>query len=310
MRVLVTGGAGFIGSHIADALIEEGAIVSIVDDLSTGFRENVPESATFYESDICDPALRDIFSQECPEVIIHNAAQMSVRVSVDQPILDAQVNVLGTLNVIESAKASGARKIIYSSTGACYGDSLYLPCDENHPLLPLCQYGITKHTVEHYLDLYHRIYGLEYTAFRYPNVYGPRQDPNSEAGVIAIFIGQMLRGERVVINGSGDQERDFVYIDDIVRANLMVLETDDNRVFNLGSGKGTSVIEIFTILAAICVYKLKPTYGPSKAGEAYKIYLNADQFKKAVGWQPMVSLQEGLARTVTFFRENTFSSET
>jgi UDP-glucose 4-epimerase len=299
VKILVTGGAGFIASHVVDAYIADGHDVAIVDDLSTGHRENLHPQARFYEMDIRDPALADVFAAEQPEVVNHHGAQMSVRVSVDEPLRDASINVVGTLNLLECARHAGVRKVIYISTGgAVYGEPRYLPCDEEHPVDPLCPYGISKHTPEHYLALYERLYRLGYTVLRYPNVYGPRQDPHGEAGVVAIFTGQMLRGERVVINGTGEQERDFVAVGDVAAANRAALWAGDGEIINLGSGRGTSVNEIFAALAAITDYRQPPLFGPAKSGEVFKIFLTGDKARRLLDWQPTVSLEAGLAMTV------------
>ncbi len=213
MKILVTGGAGFIGSHVADAFVNEGHEVVIVDDLSTGRKQNLNPKARFYEMDIRDPKLEEVFAHEKPDVVDHHAAQMSVRISVQDPLRDADINIRGSLNILENCVKHQVKKVIYiSSGGAAYGEPEYLPCDEAHPVNPICQYGASKHTVEHYLYIYHVNYGLNYTVLRYPNVYGPRQDPHGEAGVVAIFTGQMLAGEQVVINGDGEQVRDFAYV--------------------------------------------------------------------------------------------------
>ncbi len=303
MKVLVTGGAGFIASHVVEAYIADGHDVAIVDDLSTGHRENLHPQARFYEMDIRDPALAEVFAAERPEVVNHHGAQMSVRVSVDEPLRDASINVIGTLNLLECARHAGVRKVIYISTGgAVYGEPRYLPCDEDHPVDPLCPYGISKHTPEHYLALYQRLYHLDYTVLRYPNVYGPRQDPHGEAGVVAIFTGQMLRGERVVINGTGEQERDFVAVGDIAAANLAALWYGDEEIINLGSGRGTSVNEIFAALAAITGYHQPPLFGPAKSGEVFKIFLTGDRARRLLRWRPTVSLEKGLATTVASLR--------
>jgi len=304
MKILVTGGAGFIGSHVVDVYLEAGHQVAVVDDLSTGRRSNLNPGATFYRLDIRSPELRDVFERERPEVVNHHAAQMDVRRSVADPLFDADVNVRGSLNLLECARQSGVRKFIYISTGgAVYGEPVYLPCDEEHPIAPLCPYGVSKHTVEHYLYLYHQLYGLDYTVLRYPNVYGPRQNPQGEAGVVAIFTAQMLQQARVVINGSGDQERDFVYVSDCARANLLALENGAGRIYNLGRGAGTSVNDIFRFLQSLTGYARQPDYGPPKAGETFRIYLDASRARRELGWQPTVDLEEGLQRTVAYFRE-------
>lgn len=305
VKILVTGGAGFIGSHVVDAYIEAGHEVVVVDNLVTGNRQNVHPAARFYEVDIRDAdALEEVFAREKPDVVNHHAAQVNVRHSVADPIYDAQVNILGSLNVLLAARRHNVRKVIYISTGgAVYGEPVYLPCDEDHPVNPICEYGATKHAVEHYLYMYRQNYGLDYTVLRYPNVYGPRQDPKGEAGVVAIFARQMLLDEQVVINGSGEQERDFVYVSDCARANLMVLERGSGRIYNLGTGQGTSVNRIFAALKELTGYRRDPVHGPPIVGETFRIYLDATRARQELGWEPQVSLEEGLRRTVAFFRE-------
>jgi UDP-glucose 4-epimerase len=304
MKILVTGGAGFIGSHVVDAYIEQGNEVVVVDDLSTGRMSNLNPKSKFYQVDIRSPQLGEIIEAERPDIVNHHAAQMNVRRSVADPIFDADVNILGSLKLIEYAKNHAIKKFIYISTGgAVYGEPEYLPCDENHPINPICQYGASKHTVEHYLYMYKVNYGLDYTVLRYPNVYGPRQDPHGEAGVVAIFSGQMLAGEQVVINGDGEQTRDYVYVGDCARANLLV--SDQNvaaGIYNIGSGRGTSVNEIFASLRDITGYKIAPIYGPAKVGETRYIYLSADKVAKDLNWAPTVSLEDGLRKTVDYFR--------
>jgi UDP-glucose 4-epimerase len=304
MKILVTGGAGFIGSHVVNAFLGAGHEVIILDDLSTGRESNLNPAARFYQIDIRDPQVEEIFRAEQPEVVSHHAAQMDVRRSVADPLFDADVNILGSLKLIEYAKKYAVKKFIYISTGgAVYGEPEYLPCDENHPINPICQYGASKHTVEHYLYMYNVNYGLRYTVLRYPNVYGPRQDPHGEAGVVAIFCGKMLAGEQVTINGDGEQTRDYVYVGDCARANVMVADVNKaSGIYNLGSGKGTSVNDIFTGLRDITGYKLAPVYGPAKVGETRFIYLNADKAARELGWAPKVTLAEGLAKTVDYFR--------
>jgi len=303
VKILVTGGAGFIGSHVADAFVGEGHDVVIVDDLSTGRRQNLNPKARFYEMDIRDPKLDEVFAQEKPDVVDHHAAQMSVRISVQDPLRDADINIRGSLNILENCVKHQVKKVIYiSSGGAAYGEPVYLPCDEKHPVNPLCQYGVTKHTMEHYLYLYNQIYGLDYTVLRYPNVYGPRQDPLGEAGVVAIFTLQMLKGEQAIVNGTGEQVRDYVYVADVVSANLIALGNGSGNIYNLGLGVGISVNEIFDRLKAITAYQRERAHGPAKAGETFKIYLDATKARKELGWAAAVPLQEGLERTVEYFR--------
>jgi UDP-glucose 4-epimerase len=302
MKILVTGGAGFIGSHVVDLFLSNGYEVVIVDNLSTGRESNLNPKATFYKVDIRDPKLEYIFAREQPDYISHHAAQMDVRRSVAQPLFDAEVNILGSLNVIECARSYGVKKFVYiSSGGAAYGEPVYLPCDENHPINPICQYGASKHTVEHYLYMYRVNYGLEYSVLRYPNVFGPRQDPHGEAGVIAIFIGKMLCNEPVVINGDGEQQRDYVFVTDCARANLLTLNAPSG-IYNLGAGQGTTVNQLFTALGKMTGYQQKAVYGPAKLGETRFIYLNAAKANKEMAWQPFISLEEGLQHTVDYHR--------
>jgi len=306
MKILVTGGAGFIGSHVVDLYIEQGNQVVVVDDLSTGTSSNLNPAATFYEMDVRDPKIAEVFERERPDVVNHHAAQMDVRRSVDDPIYDADINILGSLRLIEFSRQFGVGRFIYiSSGGAVYGEPEYLPCDETHPINPICQYGASKHTVEHYLFMYRVNYGLDYSVLRYANVYGPRQNPRGEAGVVAIFIGQMLDGQKVVINGDGKQTRDFVFVADCAQANLLALTGGGgDGVFNIGAGRGTSVNEIFADLKAITSYQSSPVHGPAKLGETRHIYLDCNKAGLELGWRPSVDLRDGLDRTVTYLRSS------
>jgi len=304
MKVLVTGGAGFIGSHVVDACLEAGHEVVVVDDLSTGKRENLNPKAKLYVVDIRDAeALEEVFAAERPEAISHQAAKANVRESMEKPVLYAEVNVLGSLILLEMARKYGTRKIVYASTGgAVYGEPQYLPADENHPINPLDPYGASKHHVEHYLYIYRTHYDIDFTILRYPNVYGPRQDPYGEAGVVAIWTAQMLEGKQPIINGSGEQERDFVYVGDIARANVLALSKGGGEILNLGSGVGTSINELFVMLKQVTGSDCQEVHGPAKKGEVFRIYLNAAKAKEVLGWEPTVSLQEGLEKTVAHFR--------
>lgn len=305
MKVLVTGGAGFIGSNVVDLFISRGFDVVIVDDLSTGRVSNLNPAARFYQMDIRSPRLAEVFEAERPDYVDHHAAQMNVRRSIKEPLFDADVNIVGSLNLIECAKKYDVKRFLYISTGgAVYGEPVYLPCDENHPINPICQYGASKHTVEHYLFMYNVNYGLPYTVLRYPNVYGPRQDPRGEAGVVAIFTGQMLNGEQVVINGDGEQERDFVYVGDCAEANFLGLTHMEGRsgIYNIGSGKPNNVNEIFAALKEVIGYPNEAIYAPAILGETRKIFLDASKARQELGWAPTVSLKEGLAKTVEYHR--------
>jgi UDP-glucose 4-epimerase len=298
--VLVTGGAGFIGSHVVDAYIGAGLDVVVVDNLTTGSRANLDPVARLYEADIRDAeALERVFAVERPEVVSHQAAQASVRVSMEDPPRDAAINVLGSLNVLEACRKHGVRKVIYAATGgAAVGEPKYLPVDEEHPVEPLSPYGADKHAVEHYCALYQHSFGLDTTILRYANIYGPRQDPRGEAGVIAIFAGMMLAGQPPIINGTGDQERDYVYVADVARANLLALEKGGGRMYNIGTGVGTSVNELFDRLVELTGYSGPRTHGPALGGEVFRIFVTNDRARDELGWAPTVSLDEGLRLTV------------
>lgn len=305
MRILVTGGAGFIGSHVTDGMIAAGHEVIVVDNLSTGKRANLnPAVSAFYEIDLLDEAaLQRVFAEHRPQAVSHQAALVNVRESVLEPTRYATVNILGSINLLEAARQHGCQRIIYASTGgACYGEPIFLPVTEDHPINPLDPYGASKHAVEHYLYLYRHNYDLAYTVLRYPNVYGPRQDPLGEAGVIAIFTGAMLAGRGVTINGSGEQVRDFVYVGDIARGNVLALNTPGSGIYNLGSGVGSSVNAVFAELKAATGYTGDAHYGPAKLGEVQQTYLDASQARQALGWEPLVNLRDGLRLTADSFR--------
>lgn len=301
-KVLVTGGAGFIGSNLADRLIADGHDVVIVDNLSTGFKKNINKKARFYEIDIRDKKLDKIFEKEKPDFVNHHAAQMDVRKSVEDPIYDADVNILGSLNILENCRKYNIKKIIYiSSAGAIYGEPEYLPVDEKHPINPISHYGASKHNVEHYVFLYNYLYELNFSVLRYPNVYGPRQNPHGEAGVNAIFIKKMFGGEAPVIYGDGEQLRDYVYVDDIVDANVFALTRGDRGFYNLGSGVGTSVNQIYSLLQKITGFSEKPRYAAARHGEVNKIFVDGTLARSELGWCPKVSFEEGLMKTVDKF---------
>ena len=302
--VLVTGGAGFIGSHIVDRLLSLGYRVVVVDDLSTGRLHNLNKGAVFYHSSITKPGLEEVFERERPTLVNHHAAQISVFESVRDPLRDAEVNIQGTLRLIELSRRYGVEKFIFpSSGGSIYGEPENVPCAENHPINPLSPYALSKYVAEQYLELYHRTYRLDYVSLRYSNVYGPRQDPHGEAGVVAIFVMAMLEGKHPRIHGSGEQERDFVYVDDVVDANILAMEMQ-HQEYNVGSGQGTSVNRIFETLKGITGYRWSPEYGPARPGEVFKISLDYSKLEKEFGWTPKVELEEGLGRTVEFFRSS------
>jgi len=305
MKILVTGGAGFIGSHVVDAYIGDGHDVVVIDDLSTGRRKNLNARARLYELDIRSAAVEDVFAAERPDVVNHHAAKANVRESMVEPLLYADVNVMGSVRLLELCRRHGVQKLIYISTGgAVYGEPEYLPADELHPFRPLDPYGATKACFEHFLPIYRTLHGLSFTTLRYANVYGPRQDPLGEAGVVAIFAGLMLHGQQAVINGSGEQERDFVYVGDVARANLVALDRGDGAVYNIGTGVGTSINDIFDRLKIATGCRLGRVHGQPKAGEVFKIYLDSRRIEHELGWRPEVDLEEGLRRTVDFFRDD------
>ena len=305
MRLLVTGGAGFIASHIADGLIDQGHEVIIVDDLSSGKAEFVNPKATFHKMDIADAEVEDVFRRHRPQAVIHHAAQKEVNKSIEQPIFDAQVNVLGTLNLLENCVKYGAERFIFASSGGTvYGEPVSLPVGEDHPERPLSPYGITKLTAEHYLRFYHHVHGLDCISLRYANIYGPRQDPLGEAGVIAIFVLRLLQGKPAIIFGDGDQVRDFLFVEDVVAANLAALSLDlpAAPAVNVGTGIGTSVNVLLRQLTKVLGCEFSPVYEPPREGEIRTIYLDVTRARSLLDWSPKVSLEEGLAKTIDSFR--------
>ncbi len=304
MKILITGGAGFIGSNVADRYIELGHQVIVVDNLITGYRENVPPQATFYEMDICDKQIAKVFEKEKPDIVNHHAAQMDVRKSVEDPIYDANVNVIGSLNLLQNCIQYGIKKFIFASTGgAIYGEQDYFPADEEHPLRPLSPYGITKLATEKYLYFYNKTYGLKYTILRYANVYGPRQNPHGEAGVVAIFTERILTDQQPVINGNGLQTRDYVYVGDVVKANELVLDKGENKIYNIGTGIETNVNELFRMIVEKTGKSVPEKHGPAKPGEQMRSVLNSEFIFKELNWKPTTFLSEGLEKTVEYFRE-------
>ncbi len=304
MKILITGGAGFIGSNVADRYLELGHEVVIVDNLITGQRENIPSAAKFYEADIRDEALAGIFEKERPDIVNHHAAQMDVRKSVADPVYDANVNVIGGLNLLQNCIKYDVKKFIFASTGgAIYGEQDYFPADEAHPLRPLSPYGITKLTTEKYLYFYNQTYGFNYTILRYANIYGPRQNPHGEAGVVAIFSERILEGQQPVINGDGLQTRDYVFVGDVVKANELALDSGTNRIYNIGTGVETDVNELFRTIVKYTGKDLPEKHGPAKPGEQKRSVLTSDLIYSELGWKPGVILDEGLKKTVEFFKK-------
>jgi len=304
MNILVTGGAGFIGSNIVDEYLRAGHTVVIVDNLSTGKIDNVNPNAKFHAIDLRDPAIETVFKELKIDVINHHAAQMDVRKSVADPRIDASVNILGLLNVMELGVRYGVKKVIFSSTGgAIYGEQDSFPADEKHPLRPLSPYGITKLATEKYLYFYNAVYGIEHVILRYANIYGPRQNPHGEAGVIAIFADKMLKGEQPVINGDGKQTRDYVYVSDVVRANVLALTYPSSDIFNIGTGVESDVNMLFRTIKKFSGATCEEKHAEAKKGEQMRSVIDHSKARKILGWEPTVTLDDGLKKTVEFFKE-------
>jgi UDP-glucose 4-epimerase len=303
MKVLVTGGAGFIGSHVVDTFIAAGHDVLVVDNLSTGKRANLNAKARFFQLDILDPKTADLIRDEKPDVLDHHAAQMDVRRSVADPVFDARTNILGTIGLLEASRQAGVKRVLFvSSGGAVYGEQETFPAPETHPTWPVSPYGVSKRAGELYAFFYQTEYRLPFLAFRYANVYGPRQDPHGEAGVVAIFSGRMLRGEDVTVNGDGTQTRDYVYVGDVARANLLALERDVRGPVNIGTGVETDVNALARLLLDAAGSKSVVRHGPAKSGEQRRSVVDVRRAAAELGWRPEVPLAEGLRRTVEFFR--------
>jgi UDP-glucose 4-epimerase len=306
VKILVTGGAGFIASHLVDQFIEDGHRVIVVDNLSSGIKENINPKALFYKIDICDAlALEEVFKKERPEIVDHHAAHVNVRKSVEMPIFDANVNILGSLNLCELSRKYHVKKFIYVSTGgAVYGEPKYLPVKESCPVEPLSQYGISKHTVEHYLSVFHKLYGLDFTILRYPNVYGPRQSPHGEAGVVAIFSELIIQNIRPTIFGDGSKTRDYVYVDDIVKANQIVLDGMGNEeVYNLGWGRQISDLDVFHTVRRALGSNIEPIFGEKRPGEIDHISLDNSKAMKELKWEPKITFDEGIKLATQYYKK-------
>ncbi len=304
MNILVTGGAGFIGSHIVDKYIELGHQVTVVDNLERGRKENLNPKARFIKLDILDSGLENVFAEGAFDIVNHHAAQVSVVYSLDDPMRDAKVNILGALNVLTNCLKFKIKKVIYANSGgAGCGEPRYMPLDEKHPVEPLAPYGASKHTIEHYLHLFRQNNGLRYFALRYMNVYGPRQDPFGEGGVVAIFTNKMLNNETPRINGDGEQTRDFVYVGDVVAANVMALDRGEGEGVLIGSEVETSVNDIYANLRDLTDYQGEVVSGPEIPGEVRKIYATCERAFQVLGWRSQTSLAEGLKKTVGFYKD-------
>ena len=304
MKILVTGGAGFIASQIADAYIKEGHNITVIDDLSTGFEENINPAAKFIKLSITDSNIIDLFKKEKFDLVNHHAAQIDVRKSVSDPLFDANTNILGTINLLQSCVKTGVKKIIFASTGgAIYGEQDYFPADEAHPTSPISPYGITKLTIEKYLYFYHLEHKLDYTILRYANVYGPRQNPFGEAGVVAIFANKLLKGKQPVINGSGEQTRDYVFVKDVVKANLLAVKDKQSDIYNVGTATETNVNKIYKTLNDTIGNGQEEKQGPAAAGEQLRSVITSEKLYKQFNWKPATQIKEGMEKTVNYFRE-------
>ncbi|MCA9471801.1 MAG: GDP-mannose 4,6-dehydratase [Nitrospirales bacterium] len=302
-NVLVTGGAGFIGSHVVDRLVQEGYHVSVIDNLSSGKRKNVNKKAKLYKMDIQSRSIDRVLRTQRPTTIIHLAAQMNVRLSTEDPTFDASVNILGTINLLKHAIRHGVRKVSFASSGgAVYGEQEVFPASESHRTDPLSPYGISKLAGEKYLAYYAHEQGIRYVALRFGNVYGPRQEAEGEAGVIAIFSKKMLKGEQPMINGTGKQTRDFVYVDDVVESIMATFGQDIQGIYNVGTGQETTVNECYRLLKEFTKSDCKDLYGPAKKGEQLRSVLDVSKLREEFGWDANVSLADGLSQTVEYFK--------
>lgn len=304
MKILVTGGAGFIGSHIVDALIEKNHEVHIVDNLITGFRHNIHPKATFHEIDIYSPEVKNIIEKEKFEVIFHKAAQMDVRKSVADPVYDANINIIGSLNLLESGIKSGLKKFIFASSGGTvYGEQVEFPANESHSKAPISPYGITKLALENYLHYYAVQYGLKSVTLRYANVYGPRQNPHGEAGVVAIFAKKIYHQEQAFVNGDGQQTRDYVFVEDVVNANMLALESEESGAFNVGTAVETNVVQLFDYINAYFKNPIERQFAPAKPGEQQRSVLDCSLIKEKLSWEPKFDIELGLNKTCKWFEE-------
>jgi UDP-glucose 4-epimerase len=305
MNILVTGGAGFIGSHVVDAYINDNHNVVIVDDMSRGRKEFINPRATFHQISISDPQLANIIQKESIKVISHHAAQISVSDSVKNPVKDAESNIIGTLQLLQNAVECGVDKFIFASTGgAIYGEQDYFPAREDHPQKPTSPYGLSKLSVEGYLKFYKEQYGLKSIIFRYGNVFGPRQNPNGEAGVVAIFNNRLLKGQAPIINGDGEQTRDYIFVRDVVSANLLALKLNGSDTFNVGTGQETSVNELTHLILEVAESNIKVKASKKNNFEQRRSCLDCKKLKGSLNWSPKVSLKEGLSETFIFFKNN------
>ncbi|MDP4143919.1 MAG: GDP-mannose 4,6-dehydratase [Bacillota bacterium] len=302
MKVLVTGGAGFIGSNIVDLLIEKNYEVCVIDSLIHGKRSNINPKAKFYEVDIRDKKVIEVFDEYRPDFVVHNAAQISVSNSVKDPVNDADINIMGTINILEAAKKCNVKKIIYPASAAIFGEPVYLPIDEKHPLDMISGYGVSKHTVEHYLKVYKSLNNIDYVSLRYSNVYGPRQDSSGEGGVVAIFCEKMLNDESPFIYGDGEQIRDFVFVEDVAKANLLAIESNANGIMNICTNNKVTVNDLFETIRNVLGKDIKATYTSEREGDIKNSYMTYKKAKDSLGWQPETTIEEGLRKTIEYYK--------
>ncbi len=303
MKILVTGGAGFIGSHIVDLLIKQDHQVLIIDNLSTGSKDNLNPQAKFFPGDILSSALDTIFQENQPEIVIHLAAQLDINYSVQEPVKDAEINILGSINLLENCRKYKVKKIIYTSSAAEIGEPLFFPITEEHPLNPISPYGVSKHCVQYYLKIYSNLYHLNYTYLRYANVYGPRQGLTGEGGVVSTFIKKLLNNIPMTIFGTGQQTRDFIYVQDVAEATILMLNQGNNQIYNVGTGKETSINTLFGMINILLNKSSLSTYLKPKSGDIQRSVFSIEKIKKEIGWQPKVELEEGLIKTINFFKK-------
>lgn len=303
MKIIVTGGAGFIGSNIVDELINFGHDVVIVDNFMRGKQENINSKAKVHNIDIRDKNLWKIFDEERPEIVYHHAAQIKVPYSIENPIEDVDINIIGSVNILECCRKYNVKKVIYPSSAASFGQPKYLPIDENHPLNMLSGYGVTKHTVEHYLYLYHELYGLNYTVFRYANVYGPRQDASGEGGVISIFCDSLISNKDICIFGDGNQTRDFVYVKDVVRANILALDSLDNDIYNVCTNDEVSINKVLSLISNELKKDINAKYSEERVGDIKNSYMTYEKINKISNWEPKYSIKDGIRETIKYYSD-------